>query len=402
MDTLTYKTLDDAQVAGQRVLVRADLNVPMQDGRVTDATRLRAVAGTLRELADKGARVIVLSHFGRPKGARVPEMSLSPVAGALAEAAGLDNVAFAADCIGPVASDAVAALGDGQVLVLENLRFHAGEEANDTAFAAELAGLADIYVNDAFSCAHRAHASTEGITRRLPTYAGRAMEAELTALEGALGSPEKPVGAVVGGGKVSTKLDVLLNLVRRVDHLLIGGAMANTFLFAQGHDVGRSLHEPGLAETARDVMAATAAAGCTLHLPVDFVVAGDLAAGVETETVAADAIPADMMALDVGDRTAAAYAEAINACRTLVWNGPLGAFEVEPFDAATNAVAQAAAARTRSGDLNSVAGGGDTVAALVKAGAIHDFSYISTAGGAFLEWLEGRALPGVVALAQGG
>ena len=400
MNGLTYKTLDDARVAGKRVLVRADLNVPMQDGKVTDATRLRAVAPTLRELVGEGARVIVASHFGRPKGARLPEMSLAPVVSALGEAAGLPDIAFADDCVGAAASDAVAALAGGQVLVLENLRFHAGEEANDPGFAAELAGLADIYVNDAFSCAHRAHASTEGVTHHLPAYAGRALEAELTALEGALGAPERPVGAVVGGAKVSTKLDVLLNLVKRVDHLLIGGAMANTFLFAQGHDVGRSLHEPDLAETARDVMAAAADAGCALHLPADFVVAADLAAGIETQTVAADAIPADMMALDVGDQTSAAYAAAIEACRTLVWNGPLGAFEVDPFDAATRTVALVAAARTRAGQLNSVAGGGDTVAALAKAGAIDGFSYISTAGGAFLEWLEGRELPGVAALSR--
>jgi phosphoglycerate kinase len=329
-------------------------------------------------------------------------MSLAPVVPALGEAAGVPDIAFAGDCIGDMAADAVAALGDGQVLVLENLRYHPGEEANDPGFAAELAALADLYVNDAFSCAHRAHASTEGITHHLPTFAGRAMQAELAALEGALGTPEKPVGAVVGGAKVSTKLDVLLNLVERVDHLLIGGAMANTFLFAAGHDVGRSLHEPDLAETARDVMAAAEDAACALHLPSDFVVAADLAAGVETQTVPADAIPADMMALDVGGRTVAAYSAAIEACRTLVWNGPLGAFEVEPFDAATNAVARVAAAQTQAGRLNSVAGGGDTVAALARAGAVEDFSYISTAGGAFLEWLEGRELPGVAALAQGG
>ena len=402
MTTPPFKTLDDADVAGKRVLVRADLNVPMQDGEVSDATRLHAVAPTLRELTAKGARVIVLSHFGRPKGARNPDMSLAPIVPALSLATGVSGIAFAPDCVGEAAATAVGALADGDVLVLENLRFHPGEEANDPDFAAALAKLADLYVNDAFSCAHRAHASTDGVTRHLPTFAGRAMEAELTALAGALDNPEKPVGAVVGGAKVSTKLDVLLNLVSRVDHLLIGGAMANTFLFAEGADVGRSLHEPDLAETARRVVAAAASAGCHVHLPSDFVVAAGLAEGIETSTVPADAIPTDLMALDVGPATAEAYAIAINACRTLVWNGPLGAFEVDPFDQATVAVARAAAARTRDGLLNSVAGGGDTVAALAKAGVVGDFSYISTAGGAFLEWLEGRDLPGVTALRQGG
>ena len=370
----------------------------MQNGRVTDATRLRAVAPSLGELVEKAAKVIVISHFGRPNGVPNDAMSLAPVVPALAEAANLPDIAFAPDCVGAVAVAAVAALPDGGVLVLENLRFHAGEEANDPEFSASLADLADLYVNDAFSCAHRAHASTVGVTHHLPSVAGRAMAAELQALAGALDTPQPPVGAVIGGAKVSTKLDVLLNLVERVDHLLIGGAMANTFLFAQGIAVGRSLHEPDLAETAIKVIAAAASTGCELHLPSDFVVATGLEDGVATETVAATAIPDDMMALDLGPATVASYAAAVEACRTLVWNGPLGAFEVDPFDRATRAVAQVAAARTRDGRLNSVAGGGDTAAALAKAGAIDDFTYISTAGGAFLEWLEGRELPGVVAL----
>lgn len=398
METPRFKTLDDVDAAGKRVLVRADLNVPMQDGQVSDATRLRAFATTLSELSQKGARVAVISHFGRPKGVHVPGMSLVPVVSALATAADVGDIAFADDCVGGVAATAIEALQNGQVVVLENLRFHPGEETNDGDFAAALGALADLYVNDAFSCAHRAHASTEGITHHLPTYAGRAMEAELKALAGALDTPEKPVGALVGGAKVSTKLDVLLNLVKRVDHLLVGGAMANTFLFAQGVNVGRSLHEPDLAATAREVIAAAEAAGCTLHLPSDFIVAADLAVGVETQEVAADAIPPEMMALDVGDQTIEAYSSAVETCRTLVWNGPLGAFEIDPFDAGTRAVSVVAAARTEEGLLNSVAGGGDTVAALAKAGTIDYFSYISTAGGAFLEWLEGRDLPGVVAL----
>lgn len=415
MSRTRFLTLDDLPAGGAGpaslcALVRVDLNVPMQDGRVSDATRLRAAAPTLLDLAARGAKVLVLAHFGRPKGKRVPDMSLAPVVPALQQvladhAASFDvkpagGVRFVEDCIGAPVSAAVADMSPGDIAVLENVRFHPGEEANDPEFAKALAGPGTVYVNDAFSCAHRAHASTEGLSHHLPAYAGRAMAAELAALDGALGSPERPVGAVVGGAKVSTKLDVLLNLAAKVDHLIIGGAMANTFLFAQGHDVGASLHEPDLADTARDVLARAEAAGCQVHLPVDLVVAEKLEAGVATREVPADAIPAGLMALDVGPKTADAYADAVDQCRTLVWNGPLGAFETPPFDEATRVVGTVAASMTEEGQLTTVAGGGDTVAALVQVGVLDWFSYVSTAGGAFLEWLEGRDLPGVVALEQ--
>ncbi len=396
-----FRTLDDLDggaIRGKRVLVRADLNVPTREGAVSDATRIDRVAPTLLALAEKGARVIILSHFGRPKGKRVPAMSLEPVVGPLSEALGGRAVGFASDCVGPVAAAAVAALGDGEFALLENLRVHPGEEANDEAFAAALAALGDLYVNDAFSTAHRAHASTTGIARHLPALAGRLMQAELEALENALERPEHPLVAVVGGAKVSTKLALLGNLIAKVDRLVIGGAMANTFLQARGSAVGKSLCEADQAATARQIAARAEAAGCSVILPVDAVIAREFKAGAPTETVAIDAVPAEAMILDLGPASVALIIEALRAAKTLVWNGPLGAFEVPPFDRATTATAQAAAALTRAGTLLSVAGGGDTVAALRHAGVVEQFSYVSTAGGAFLEWLEGKTLPGVAAL----
>lgn len=395
---MTFKTLDDlGNLSGRRALVRVDLNVPMDGNRVTDTTRIDRVLPTIRELSDKGARVVLLAHFGRPKGAVMPEMSLAPVAAALTERLG-QPVAFAADCIGDLAASLVDGLKDGDVALLENTRFHAGEEKNDGAFADALAALGDLYVNDAFSAAHRAHASTEGLARRLPAYAGRTMQAELEALASALTTPVRPVLAVVGGAKVSSKIDLLENLVKKVDMLVIGGGMANTFLAAQGKAVGKSLCEHDLADTARRIMDAAAAAGCEIVLPVDAVVAREFKAGAASETVAVDAVPADAMILDVGAASIDNVRAKIDAAATLVWNGPLGAFEIEPFDAATVAAARHAAERTRAGTLTTVAGGGDTVAALNHAGVADDFSYVSTAGGAFLEWLEGKALPGVDAL----
>jgi phosphoglycerate kinase len=392
-----FLTLDDIDVAKRRVLVRADLNVPIKDGRVTDTTRIDRTAATLSELAKKGARVIVLSHFGRPKGPD-PKLSLQPVVAPLAAALGGRKVGFAADCVGPAAEQAVAALRDGEVLLLENLRFHAEEEANDPGFAKALAALGDIYVNDAFSTAHRAHASTEAIARLLPAAAGRLMQAELEHLANALETPERPVCAVVGGAKISTKLDLLGNLVARVDMLVIGGGMANTFLNATGVDIGQSLCEREMADTARAIMAKAKSEGCDVVLPVDAVVAQTLKAGVATRVVPIGEVPSDQLILDVGPVSVADIAARLAGCRTLVWNGPLGAFEVPPFDAGTVAVAQAAAKLTRDGKLLSVAGGGDTVAALAQAGVVDSFSYVSTAGGAFLEWLEGKDLPGVAAL----
>ena len=391
------RTLDDLQAAGKRVLVRADLNVPVRDGAITDLTRIERLLPTIRELSDAGARVIVCSHFDRPKGKPVPSMSLAPMARALGEALGR-RVGFAGDCVGGQAEQAVAGLQDGDVLVLENTRFHAGEEANDPAFARGLAALADAYVNDAFSASHRAHASTEGLARLIPAGAGKLMEAELNALDAALGNPERPVVAVVGGAKVSTKLDLLSNLITKVEHLVIGGGMANTFLVAQGIEVGKSLAERDMADTARDILSRAQGAGCTIHLPGDVVVAREFKAGAPSEVVSANACPPDAMILDAGPETVAQIREVFAQCRTLVWNGPLGAFEIEPFDAATNAAAAAAAELTRAGKLISVAGGGDTVAALNKAGVAADFTFISTAGGAFLEWMEGKDLPGVAAL----
>jgi phosphoglycerate kinase len=393
-----FRTLDALEAHGRRVLLRADLNVPMQDGKVSDLTRLERLSPTIRELAEKGAKVVVLSHFGRPKGKRVPEMSLRPVAEALGSVLGRP-VGFAEDCIGPAAEAAVAAMQPGDVVVLENTRFHPGEEANDPALAEAIARLGDAYVNDAFSAAHRAHATTEALAHRLPAYAGRLMQAELEALEKALGNPARPVAAIVGGAKVSTKLDLLGNLVGRVNHLVIGGAMANTFLAARGVAVGRSLQEPELHDTARGIEVKAEAAGCAILLPVDAVVAREFRAGAPSETVLIDAVPADAMILDVGPLTAAAILERLAACRTLVWNGPLGAFETPPFDAATVRVAKGVAGLTKAGQLLSVAGGGDTVAALRHAGVAEELSYVSAAGGAFLEWMEGKTLPGVAALA---
>lgn len=394
-----FKSLDDIDVNGLRVLVRGDLNVPLRDGKVSDATRIDRLLPTLNALLEKGARVVVISHFGRPKGKRVAEMSLAPVAGALSAALGRP-VAFAEDCIGDAAAAVVGALHPGEVALLENLRFHPGEEANDPAFAAALAKLGDVYVNDGFSVSHRAHASTEAIARLLPAAAGRNMQAELEALSAALGNPARPVAAIVGGAKISTKLAVLGNLIEKVDTLVIGGAMANTFLHALGTEVGASLCEPDLADTAREILAKADTLGCEIILPSDVVVAGALEADAACETVPIAAVPGDKMILDIGPDSAAALADRLGACRTLLWNGPLGAFEFPPFDAATVIVARAAAMRTRDGELVSVAGGGDTVAALRHAGVLDDFTYVSTAGGAFLEWLEGRELPGVAALQQ--
>ena len=393
-----FKTLDDLDMKGRGVLLRADLNVPMRDGRVTDTTRIDRLVPTVAELARKGARIVLMSHFGRPKGRRVPEMSLAPLAAPVAAALDGCKVIFAEDCVGPAAAAVVEDLGEGEVALLENLRFHAGEEANDPTFAQELARLGEFYVNDAFSSAHRAHASVEALARLLPAVAGRLMQAELEHLAKALESPARPVGAIVGGAKISTKLDLLGNLVQRVDMLVIGGGMANTFLNALGVSVGRSLCERDMAETARSIVEQAKTPHCDLVLPTDAQVAAALDAEAPNRTVSIKEVPAEEMILDVGPASAAHVARRLGECRTLVWNGPLGCFEVPPFDAGTNAVARAAAKQTRAGRLLSVAGGGDTVAALVHAGVAEDFSYVSTAGGAFLEWLEGKTLPGVAAL----
>ncbi|MEO6217923.1 MAG: phosphoglycerate kinase [Sphingomonas sp.] len=397
--TKAFKTLDDiGDVAGKRVLVREDLNVPMADGAVTDGTRFRATLPTVTELADKGAIVLILAHFGRPKGKRDPEMSLALVTRPYEQVLGRP-VRFIGDCVGDEAAEAIATLKAGDVAILENTRFHAGEEKNDPELAAAMAQLADLYVNDAFSAAHRAHASTEGLAHLLPAYAGRAMEAELTALDKALGNPEHPVAAVVGGAKVSTKLDVLKHLVAKVDHLIIGGGMANTFLAARGVDVGKSLCEHELTGTADEIFEAAERANCTIHLPYDVVVAKEFRTNPPVRTVNVHEVAADEMILDVGPAAIEALADVLKNCRTLVWNGPLGAFETPPFDTATVALARTAAALTRDGSLVSVAGGGDTVAALNQAGVGDDFTFVSTAGGAFLEWMEGKELPGVAALA---
>lgn len=395
-----FKTLDDlTDIFGKRVLVRVDLNVPVADGKVTDKTRLERVAPTILELSDKGAKVILLAHFGRPKGEPVADMSLSLIAPALEEV--LDHaVLFASDSIGHAASDAIANMNDGDILLLENTRFHKGEEKNDPAFVTELAKNGDIFVNDAFSAAHRAHASTEGLARHLPAYAGRTMQAELEALEKGLGAPARPVVAIVGGAKVSTKIDLLMNLVKKVDALVIGGGMANTFLAARGTQVGKSLCEHDLAETAKQIMIEAATAGCAIVLPDDGVVAREFKANAANEVVDINAIPEDAMVLDVGPKSVEAIKGWISRAETLVWNGPLGAFEIEPFDTATVAAARHAAECTKSGKLVSVAGGGDTVAALNHAGVAEDFTYISTAGGAFLEWMEGKVLPGVAILQE--
>jgi len=393
-----FRTLDDiGDAKGKRVLVRVDLNVPVSDGKISDFTRIERIMPTLTELSNKGAKVILLAHFGRPKDGPDPVFSLDPVANAVSAMIGRP-VAFAADCIGKEAADAVSAMKDGDILLLENTRFHKGEEKNDPDFTKALAANGDIYVNDAFSAAHRAHASTEGLAHLLPAYAGRTMEAELQALEKGLGKPIRPVVAIVGGAKVSSKLDLLMNLVKKVDALVIGGGMANTFLAARGESVGKSLCEHDLAGTARQIMIEAASAGCAIILPSDGVVAREFKAGAANETVAIDAVPDDAMILDVGPKTVETINQWIDRAATLVWNGPLGAFEIEPFDAATVAAAKHAAERTREGKLVSVAGGGDTVSALNHAGAADDFTYVSTAGGAFLEWMEGKNLPGVEVL----
>ena len=397
MPQSTFKTIDSIDVSGKRVLVRVDLNVPMKNGKVTDATRIERAAPTLAELAAKGAKVIVLSHFGRPDGKRVPEMSLKPLVEPLSKALG-KPVAFAEDCIGTAAEEAVRALKPGEVLLLENLRFHKEEEKNDAGFIDKLSVLGDVYVNDAFSAAHRAHASTEGLANRLPAAAGRLMQAELEALDKALGNPKRPVCAVVGGAKVSTKLDLLGNLVGKVGKLIIGGGMANTFLQAQGIEIGKSLAEKDLAGTAREIMAKAKAANCEILLPIDVVVAGEFKAGAPSQVVDAKACPDDQMILDVGPKSVAIYVKQVAKCATLVWNGPLGAFEIKPFDNGTVTLARAVAEQTGANKLLSVAGGGDTVAALAAAGVEDKFSYVSTAGGAFLEWMEGKTLPGVAAL----
>jgi phosphoglycerate kinase len=393
-----FRTLDDiGDLKGKRVLVRVDLNVPMADGAVSDDTRIRAAEPTIREIADRGGKVILLAHFGRPKDGPDPQFSLKQVVPAVAAVLGRP-VAFADDCVGPAADKAVAAMKDGDVLVLENTRFHKGEEKNDPLFTAELAKLGDVYVNDAFSAAHRAHASTEGLANHLPAFAGRSMQREIEALEAALGAPKRPVVAVVGGAKVSSKIDVLEHLVEKVDALVIGGGMANTFLLAKGVAIGKSLAEADFADTALRIMAKAKTANCAIVLPVDVVVAKEFKDGAESEIVDVDAVPADAMILDVGTKSVEAINAWIDKAATLVWNGPLGAFEMRPFDRATNETASHAAARSRDGKLLSVAGGGDTVAALHRAGAADGFSFISTAGGAFLEWLEGKTLPGVAVL----
>jgi len=391
-----FRTLDDVEVKEKRVLLCVDLNVPTENGRVTDATRLERVGPTINEISDKGGKVILLAHFGRPKG-RDPKQSLKPVAAALSGLIGRP-VAFADDCIGAAAQTAIAAMGNGDILCLENTRFHKEEEKNDPAFVAELAKLGDIFVNDAFSAAHRAHASTEGLGHRLPAYAGRTMQAELDALNKALEAPTKPVIAIVGGAKVSTKIELLENLVTKVDALVIGGGMANTFLHAHGVAIGKSLAEKDLAATARKIFDRAASSNCAIILPVDAVVANQFAANAPSHAYGLDAIPSDGMILDVGPQSTARIHAAIDDAATLVWNGPLGAFEMPPFDRGTVLAAKHAAARTKARKLVSVAGGGDTVAALNQAGVAGDFTYVSTAGGAFLEWLEGKPLPGIEVL----
>jgi phosphoglycerate kinase len=394
---MPWKTLDDMDLNGKVVLVRVDINVPMEAGQVTDMTRIDKIRPTVEDIVAKGGKPVLLAHFDRPKGKVVPEMSLSHIVAALAGSLGR-KVVFGEDCVGDVARAAVAKAGKGEVVLLENTRFHPGEEKNDPDLAAEMAALGQVFVNDAFSAAHRAHASTEGLARLLPAAAGRLMEAELKALEAALGSPKRPVVAVVGGAKVSTKIELLANLVTKVDHLVIGGGMANTFLVAEGIEVGKSLAEREMAETAREIRHRAQKAGCQIHLPVDIVIAREFKAGADSQTLGVRDCPPDAMILDAGPKTVAELEKVFGAAKTLIWNGPLGAFEIAPFDAATNFAARAAARLTKAGKLISVAGGGDTVAALNAAGAAEDFTFISTAGGAFLEWMEGKVLPGVAAL----
>ena len=394
-----FNTIDDLDMDGKVVLTRVDLNVPVENGQVTDATRIEKIVPTVKDIQGRGGIPVLLAHFDRPKGQRVEAMSLKQIVPGLEAALG-QPVKFADEAIGGPAKRAVAGLEKGDVLLMENTRFYPGEEANDPTFVASLAALGSVFVNDAFSAAHRAHGSTEGLARMMPSAAGRLMEAELNALDSALGDPDRPVVAVVGGAKVSTKLELLSNLLEKVDHLIIGGGMANTFLVAKGIEVGTSLAERDMADTARAIIDKAQSAGCTIHLPLDVVVAREFKANAENTTVPVDACPADAMILDAGPQTVAAIGEVFAQSRTLLWNGPLGAFEIAPFDAATNAAARAAADLTRDGRLVSVAGGGDTVAALNKAGVADDFTFISTAGGAFLEWMEGKDLPGVAALAD--
>jgi phosphoglycerate kinase len=394
---MAFRTIDDLKLDGHEVLVRVDINVPVENGVVTDATRIERVVPTIRDILAKGGKPVLMAHFGRPKGQVVPEMSLRQLVPALEKAFGVP-VIFAEDCIGAPAKRAVSAQQKGQVVLLENTRFHPEEERNDPMFAASLAALGDLYVNDAFSAAHRAHASTEGIARLLPAAAGRLMAEELAALDAALGTPQRPVMAIVGGAKVSTKLELLGNLVRKVDTLVIGGGMANTFLAARGIDIGKSLAEHEMGDLVNDIVAKAAEAGCTILLPSDAVVAREFKAGASHEVVAADACPPDAMILDIGPKTVERIEAALATARTLIWNGPLGAFELPPFDAATMKIAQRVAGLTQGGSLISVAGGGDTVAALNAAGVADSFTYVSTAGGAFLEWMEGKRLPGVEAL----
>ena len=392
-----FRTLDAAEVKGKRVLTRVDLNVPMENGEVSDATRIERVLPTINDLVARGAKVVLLAHFGRPKGGPDEANSLKGVAAAVAQHLGRP-VGFASDCIGPVAADAITAMKDGDVLLLENTRFHKGEEKNDPLFVEALAKLGDVYVNDAFSAAHRAHASTEGLAHKLPAYAGRSMQAELEALTRALGSPKRPVAAIVGGAKVSSKLDLLGNLVKKVDVLIIGGGMANTFLFAQGKPVGKSLCEKDLADTARAILETAKAANCRILLPIDVHAAKEFKAHAAARFIDVDHIAEDEMALDIGPKSIIAVEEALASIKTLVWNGPFGAFEIPPFDAATNQIARTAAFLTSDGKLITVAGGGDTVSALNAAGVGDQLTYVSTAGGAFLEWMEGKPLPGVEAL----
>ena len=397
---MTFKTLDDAGLSGKRALVRVDFNVPMQDGAVSDDTRLRAALPTIEKLRKGGAKTILLAHFDRPKGKRVPEMSLKPVVGPLSKLVGA-TVAFADDCVGDEAAKAVAAMKDGDVLLLENVRYHAGEEKNDADFARALAANGDLFVNDAFSAAHRAHASTEGLAHLLPAYAGEQMRRELEALDAALGNPQRPVLGIVGGAKVSTKLDLLNNLVGKLDYLAIGGGMANTFCYAQGAEIGGSLCEKEMADTAREILKKAEASGCKVILPVDVVVAKDLAPNAPNRTIdLAAGVAADEKIFDIGPKALAQVLAAMDTAKTLIWNGPFGVFEVEPFDKATVESAKHAAALAKAGKLVAVAGGGDTVAALNAAGVSSDFTFVSTAGGAFLEWMEGKELPGVAALAR--
>ncbi len=394
------KTIDDADVVGKRVLVRADLNVPMQAGVISDATRIERFLPTVRELTKRGARVVIMTHFGRPGGQVDPALSLAPVAEKVAELLPGTKVSFAPDCIGEKAEAVVASLSNGDVAVLENLRFHKGETDNDPAFIAELVALGDLYVSDAFSTSHRAHASTEGIARHLPSFAGPLMMLEVNALKAALEAPKRPVAAVVGGAKVSTKIQLLTNLVNKVDMVIVGGGMANTFLFAQGVQVGKSLCEPDYIDTVEEILGRAAESGCKIVLPTDVVVSAEFAEGAPSDVVDVHSVPEDKMILDAGPQSVAGLVEKLSSCKTLVWNGPLGAFEISPFGEGTFALARAAAQATIEGQLTTIAGGGDTVAALNSANVTDDFTYVSTAGGAFLEWLEGRALPGVVALTK--